>query len=84
MGNAAYIIFIMWNSISGLDTRYHFRFNISCGVAVMMRGHQKKHRYFLKGGEGGYTKIFEGRANLEHFEISIFLTLTPLDQCGLN
>ena len=33
MSNAAYIIFIMWNSISGLDTWYHFRFNISCGVA---------------------------------------------------
>ena len=42
MDNAAYIIFIMWNSISGLDAWYHFRFNISCGVAVTMRGHQKK------------------------------------------
>ena len=27
-GNAAYIIFIMWNSISGLDTSYHFWFNM--------------------------------------------------------
>ena len=36
------IIFIMWNSISGLDAWYHFRFNISCGVAVMVRVHQKK------------------------------------------
>ena len=44
MGNAAYIIFIMWNSISGLDAWYHFRYNISCGVAVMVRGHQKKCR----------------------------------------
>ena len=44
MDNTAYIIFIMWNSISGLDTCYHFRLNISCGVAVMVRGHQKKIR----------------------------------------
>ena len=42
MVNAAYIIFIMWNSISGLDARYHFRFNISCGVALMGRSHQNK------------------------------------------
>ena len=41
MGNAAYIIFIMWNSISGLDAWYHFRLNISCGVAVTVRSHQK-------------------------------------------
>ena len=39
MGNAAYIIFIMGNSISGLDAWYHFRFYISCGVAVTVRGH---------------------------------------------
>ena len=31
MGNAAYIIFIMWNSISHLDAWYHLLFNISCG-----------------------------------------------------
>ena len=37
-----YIIFIMWNSTSSLDAWYHFQFNISCGVAVTMRGHQKK------------------------------------------
>ena len=42
MGNDAYIIFIMWNFISGLDTWYHYRFNISCGVAFTVRGHQKK------------------------------------------
>ena len=42
LGNAAYIIFIMWNSISDLEAWYHFRFNISCGVAVTVRGHQKK------------------------------------------
>ena len=28
MGNAAYIIFIMWNSISGLEAWYHFRFPV--------------------------------------------------------
>ena len=42
MCNAAYVIFIMWNSISGLDTCYHFRLNISCGGAVTVRSHQKK------------------------------------------
>ena len=44
MGNAANIIFIMWNSISGLEPWYHFRFNISCGVAVTVRSHQKNFR----------------------------------------
>ena len=44
MCNAAYVIFIMWNSISGLDASYHFRLNISCGVAVMVRSHQKNIR----------------------------------------
>ena len=43
IGNAAYIIFIMWNSISGLEAWYHFRFNISCGVTVTV-SHQKKIR----------------------------------------
>ena len=53
MGNAAYIIFIMWNSISGLDACYHFRLNISCGVAVTVRSHQKKYQVtFLRGGRG--------------------------------
>ena len=62
MGNAAYIIFIMWNSMSGLDTCYNFRFNISCGVAVMRRSHQnKKIRYLFKGR--GAKNILEGRAN---------------------
>ena len=42
MRNAAYIIFIMRNSISGLDAWYPFRLNISCGVAVMGRSHQTK------------------------------------------
>ena len=37
-------IFIMWNSISGLDTCYHFRLNISCGVAATVKGHPKKHQ----------------------------------------
>ena len=40
MDNAAYIIFIMWNFISGLDTWYYFRFNVSYGVAVKVRSHQ--------------------------------------------
>ena len=44
MDNAAYIMFIMWNSISGLDAWYHFRFNISCDVAVTVRSHQKNFR----------------------------------------
>ena len=51
--NAAYIIFIMWNSISGLDAWYHFRFNISCGLAVMEKSHKKISGNFLRGGERG-------------------------------
>ena len=39
MCNASYVILIMWNSISGLDAWYHFRLNISCGVAVTVRSH---------------------------------------------
>ena len=42
MDNAAYIIFIIWNSFSGLDAWYHFRFNVSYGVAVTVRSHQIK------------------------------------------
>ena len=62
MGNAAYIIFIMWNSISGLDTWYHFRFNISCGVAVKVRSHQEKFQViFSWGGEGDKIKIWRDR-----------------------
>ena len=41
MGNAAYIKFIMWNSISGVDAWYHSQFNISCGLAVMEKSHKK-------------------------------------------
>ena len=44
MCNAAYGIFIMWNSISGLDACYQFRLNISCGVAVTVRSHQKRYQ----------------------------------------
>ena len=44
MCNAAYGIFIMWNSIFGLDACYHFQLNISCGVAVTVRSHQKNIR----------------------------------------
>ena len=42
MDNAMYIMFIMWNFISGLDAWYHIQFNISCGVAVMGRSNQNK------------------------------------------
>ena len=31
MDNATYILFIMWKSIYGLDTWYHFRLKDSCG-----------------------------------------------------
>ena len=44
MCNATYVIFFMWNSISGLDACYHLRLNINCGVAVTVRGHQKKYQ----------------------------------------
>ena len=44
MDNAAYFVFIMWNSIFGLEAWYYFRFNISCGVAVTVRSHQKNVR----------------------------------------
>ena len=60
MGNATSIIFIMWNSISGLDTWYHFQFNIGCGLAVKVRSHQEKFQVmFLRGGEGD-RKFFLG------------------------
>ena len=59
MGNAAYITFIIWNSITGLNAWYHFRFNISCGVAVMVRGHQNQ--VISKGRGGG--EFLLGRAN---------------------
>ena len=55
MGNAANIIFIMWNSISGLDAWYHIQFNISCGVAVTVRSHQEKFQVTLYG-EGRGSK----------------------------
>ena len=56
MGNAAYITFIMLNSISGSDAWYHFRFNISCGVAVTVRVHKKK-QVIIKGRGGGKKKF---------------------------
>ena len=50
MGNARFIIFIMWNSIASLDTWYHFQSNIRCGVAVKVRSHQEKFLViFLRG-----------------------------------
>ena len=42
LGNATYNIFIMINSISGLEAWYHLWFNISCGAAVKVRGHRKR------------------------------------------
>ena len=63
MDNAAYIIFIMWNFILGFEAWYHFRFDLSCGVAVTVRSHQKEiSGNFLTGGGGG-GDIFEGWAN---------------------
>ena len=59
---AWYIVFIMWNFISGLDTWYHFRFNISCGVAVKVKSHQEKFQVIiLLGGEGAE----KGRVNFQ-------------------
>ena len=40
---------------------FHFRFNISWGLAVMGRSHKKISGKFLRGGERG--KKMEGRAN---------------------
>ena len=66
MGHAEYIIFVMWNSISGLDAWYHFRFNISCGVAVTVRSHQEKFQVISLGEEGdGGKKVLEERANFQ-------------------
>ena len=59
MGFATCIIFIMWTSISGLEAWYHFRFNISCGVAVTMRSHQEKFQVIFTRG-GGQNIFFEG------------------------
>ena len=57
VGNAANIIFIMWNSISGFDAWYYFLFNVYYGVAVTVRSHQKKiSDNFLRGG----GDVFEG------------------------
>ena len=63
MGNAAYIMFIMWNSISGLDAWYNFLFNISCGVAVTVRSHQQKFQFIFKGMGRGQKELLEGRAS---------------------
>ena len=60
MDNAAYIMFIMWHSISGLDTWYHFRFNISCGVAVKVRSHQEKFQVIFLWGVEGADNFLEG------------------------
>ena len=55
--NKLQLIFIMWNSTSW----YHFRFNISCGVAVKVRSHQEKFQViFLWGGKGGRKLFWRG------------------------
>ena len=61
MGNAAYIIVITWSSISGLDTLYHFRFNISCGVVVRVRSHQEKFQVIVLPGRKGGRNFFGGK-----------------------
>ena len=56
---AAYVIFIMWNSISGLDAWYHFRFDISCGVTFTVRSHQEKFQViFSEGNRALGTALF--------------------------
>ena len=64
IGNAMCIIFIMWNSISGLEDWYHFRFNNSHGVAVMVRSHQEKFQVIFQG-DGKEKKNLEGRVNFQ-------------------
>ena len=56
MGNATFIIFIMWNSISGLEAWYHFQFNISCGAAVTVRSHQEIFQVIFQGDVRGAKK----------------------------
>ena len=50
MDNGVYIIFIMWNSISGLNTWYHFLFNIGCGEAVKGKVIKKNSGNLLRQG----------------------------------
>ena len=57
MGNAACIIFIMCNSISGLEAWYHFPFNISHGVAVTVRSHREKFQAIFEGNGRGQKKF---------------------------
>ena len=71
MGNATYIIFIMWSTISGLDTWYRFRLNVGCGVAVNVRSQQEKFQVILlREGEGG-RKHFGGESQFSRLS-SIF------------
>ena len=55
-----YIIFILWNSISGLEAWYHFRSNISRGVAVTVRSHQEKFQVIFQGDGRGAKKNWRG------------------------
>ena len=41
MLKATYISFITFNSISALDSGYHFWFGVNCAVSVKMRSHQQ-------------------------------------------
>ena len=34
---SSFLFVCTWNSISSLDTWYHFRFNISCGDSIKIR-----------------------------------------------
>ena len=92
MGNAACIIFIMWNSISGLEAWYHFRFNISCGVAVTVRSHQEKFQVIFQGDvrgakktkknwRGGPIFIFEVVFIFEVHFVLFYFIFSP--ECGI-
>ena len=52
-----HIIFIMWNSIFGLD--------ICCGVAVKVRSHQEKFQIIFYGEGRGTEKFFGWEGNFQ-------------------
>ena len=78
MGNAACIIFIMWNSISGLEAWYHFQFNHSCGVAVIVRSYPEKFQVIFQGDVRGAKKPkkFGGEGQFSFLRLSSFLRST--------
>ena len=65
MDNAMYIMFIMWNFISGLDAWYHIRFNISWGVAVKGKSHHLIFNHLLN------SKTFCAISTFHIYEVSI-------------